>query len=589
MSVGNALLTFNYTSGLSYVYGENHDVTEKDTLNYISNGSGKTVILVDAPLFALYGRTQRKIKKGEIVNIQNRSDCVVKLCIEKDGDEYIIERGIKPDRIMIIKNGIPENEEAKKKNANKSIEDDILDGISFEVFKNIIVLNGTSSKHFFEYGKSEKRVFINEIFKLGFLEYLQDQFTTEIRDKKVEVDKSDVLRDFKEKEIERLRSLVDAHENDEVLDVSGDMEKKIESELVLLEDTKNAMSKIVSEDFGGDYMDIMQKHSTALIKINEMNNNITRIDTMIKNMRSQYTSVKKEYKTISENNTCVHCLQNIPDELKTDMFEKLSNQALDMKNKADQMKVKKQDLEKRLDVMQKWYDQIKVLLEQYASLKQKEQISSLLVSQFKGQLQCKVDPKTSLNRVYEEISVAVSELENIITENESHRKNYSLLKVSRDLVGGKNFYGYYIGVFRNYLNKSINEYLEKMVSPHRIKFNNDLEADVYDGITSMSSYETLSTGEKSKINISLLLSFYDVLHSFHRMQTNILVLDEVLDTGLDSSAVAHLHKILKEKIKERPSLGIYVVSHKESENSFADKEGVNKIVFEKNHGFTSIK
>ena len=50
-----------------------------------------------------------------------------------------------------------------------------------------------------------------------------------------------------------------------------------------------------------------------------------------------------------------------------------------------------------------------------------------------------------------------------------------------------------------------------------------------------------------------------------------------------------LHKILKEKIEEKPDLGIYVVSHKNSENTFAEKEGIGKIVFERRMGFTTLK
>ena len=139
MSVGNEWLRFEYNTGLWYVYGENYDVVEEGDMTRISNGTGKTVVLVDAPLFALYGKTQRKIKRAEIINIQNACDCEVKLCFQKDDDEYIIERGLKPDKIIIVKNGVPESEEAKKRQANRVIEEEILDGISYDVFKNLIV------------------------------------------------------------------------------------------------------------------------------------------------------------------------------------------------------------------------------------------------------------------------------------------------------------------------------------------------------------------------------------------------------------------------------------------------------------------
>ena len=204
MSIGNEWLRFNYKTGLTYVYGENYDVTDEENLSVISNGSGKTVVLVDAPLFALYGRTQRKIKRAETVNLQNGCECEVRLCFTKENDTYIIERGLKPDKIVIIKNGVAESEEAKKRQANKIIEEDLLDGISFEVFKNLIVLNGTSSKHFFEYGKQEKRTFINEVFRLGFLDYLQVQLTESVKNKKYELDKFEIQKVAKEEENPKL-------------------------------------------------------------------------------------------------------------------------------------------------------------------------------------------------------------------------------------------------------------------------------------------------------------------------------------------------------------------------------------------------
>lgn len=589
MSIGDQWLHFDYKTGLSYVYGENHDVSENDGLNLISNGTGKTVVLVDAPLFALYGKTQRKIKKSEIVNIQNGSDCEVKLCFDKDGVEYLIERGLKPDKLIIIKDGVPESEEAKKRQANKIIEDEILDGISYEVFKNLIVLNGTSSKHFFEYGKNEKRVFINEVFRLGFLDYLQTTLSVEVRDMKTELDKKKIQKESKEKEIERLRNLIEANENGEVCDGSTELQSKIEEETKKIAESKKLINEIESVSFEGDLETYQKKYEVAKYKVTEVNNEIIRLNTSISNMRNQYMVLKNDYERISNESICSYCTQIIPDSLKHSLFEKLKVEGLKITEEANEMKQKKEALDLKLKSMNDWIQTANAVISNHQTSTTQLSTSTLLLQEYENQLAASVDPKRNTERVIEEITTAEKELKVISDEVNEIYKKYHIMKISRDLIGGKNFYGYYIGVFRSYLNKSINEYLEKMTSPHRIKFNNNLEADVFDGKMEVHSYDNLSTGEKSKVNLALLLSFYDVLHSFHRMETNILILDEVLDSGLDGIAVKHLHDILKEKIQINNQLCIYVVSHKGTENTFAEKEGVNKVVFSKLQGFTNIK
>ena len=589
MSIGNEWLHFDYKTGLSYVYGENYDVTEEENLSVISNGSGKTVVLVDAPLFALYGRTQRRIKKAEAINIQNGCDCEVRLSFKKDDDVYIIERGMKPDKIIIIKNGVAESEEAKKRQANKVIEEEILDGISFEVFKNLIVLNGTSSKHFFEYGKNEKRTFINEVFRLGFLDYLQVQLTESVKSKRLELDKFEIQKVAKEEEIERLKSLVEAAESGEVVDTSGDLNHKILQEETKIEAAQTILNGIESEVFGGTKEEHTRKHEFAVAKINETNEEIIRLDASIDSLRKEYQRLKTDYEYISTQSNCPQCTQPISQELRTGLNKRLADEGLDVQVSATKVKEEKATLEDKIQKMRDWMNLANASMNTYQTNANIVTHSTSLLTEYKNQLNAKPEGGVSIEAINEEIKTLDQNFQDFNVELEEVKRDYQIHKVCRDLVGGKNFYGFYISIFRNYLNKAINEYLEKMVSPHRIKFNNDLEADVYDGNLKAHSYDNLSTGEKAKINLALLLSFFDVLHAFHRMETSLLVLDEILDSGLDSPSIVLLHEILKEKAKANPHLGIYVVSHKDSKGVWSAQEECSKVVFCKKMGFTTVK
>lgn len=587
MSVGNEWLTFDYGTGLFYVYGENEDVDNGSDVSNISNGTGKTVVLVDAPLFALYGRTQRKIKKHELVNIQNQSDCEVKLTLQKDGDVYIIERGLKPDKVVIYKNGEPEVEEAKKRKVNRIIEEEILDGISFEVFKNLIVLNGNTSKHFFEYGKNEKRNFINEVFRLGFLEYLQINLTNTLKEKKEELDRKNVQITSKKEEIERLRKLYQSIQSGNEKETNQEIQKKIEDEKKKLEAAKQKVQTIEQTVFQGDKKTQEERIANAQKKIESTNAEIVRLDSEVNNCRQRYTTLKKQFEQILQQNECPQCTQPIPDTLKQKLKDKIVSSRNEIIQKAQEVKAAKESRQQKIPVMREWLKKANEALTEYNNTISFISNSSLLMEEYSKQIQSKSG--YNLDSITKEIEELERAYKTICDEYKNLEHDFNTHKVCRDLVGGKNFYGYYISVFRKYLNNSINEYLNKMASTHHVKFNNDLEADVFDGEQSVHSYDNLSTGEKSKINIALLLSFFDVLNSFHRMETNILVLDEVLDTGLDTSAVRLLLNILQEKVSERQDIGIYVVSHKDANSSFAAQENAGKIVFQKRLGFTTIK
>jgi DNA repair exonuclease SbcCD ATPase subunit len=585
MSIGDVPLVFDFKSGISFVVGKNYDVSDQNDNNLISNGSGKTVVLVDSLLFALYGKTQRKIKKSEIVNVYNGGNCEVKLTFEKDGVVYLIERGLNPDYLLIYKNGIAESEEAKKRQANKIIEEELLDGISFEVFKNLIVMNGSTSRHFFEYGKQEKRDFINQVFRLGFVEFLQEELTDDYKNKKIETEKLEVKESLKKEELIRLRELCTNPSQSRSESI-----KKLQDQLSQQKNEVTNIQKQLSEystEFGSfSALNTKRQETKELIRqldarINSLTSKISTTDDAITRLRSEYVITKNEKQ-------CPTCKQDIPTERREQIIASLTQNGKSLSIKLTEIKEEYKKLSKERDDLNVWVARADDVILKAKVLKNNEVQKTLYMEECSRQLssiqsQQPPDPKTLAGMIEQ----TNKEIDDITKELSSSRYELVLLKTTRDIVGGNNFYGHYMGVFRSYLNKAINEYLEKMNSPHRIIFNHDLDADVFDGNKKVHSYDNLSTGEKAKVNISLLLSFFDVLYSFHRLQTSLLVLDEVIDVGIDGTGVELLHKILWDKTKTNPDVGIYVITHK-TESFTMDQDGVSKVIIEKRNGFTVL-
>ena len=110
------------------------------------------------------------------------------------------------------------------------------------------------------------------------------------------------------------------------------------------------------------------------------------------------------------------------------------------------------------------------------------------------------------------------------------------------------------------INKTVNKYLTAM--DFFVNFN--LDENFNESIKSRHrdefSYENFSEGEKQKIDLSLLLTWRTVAKLKNSVSTNLLILDEVFDSSLDSSATEELLKILNSLSSE---MHVWVISHKE--------------------------
>ena len=96
-----------------------------------------------------------------------------------------------------------------------------------------------------------------------------------------------------------------------------------------------------------------------------------------------------------------------------------------------------------------------------------------------------------------------------------------------------------------YINFTLDEsFTEVIKSRHRDKF----------------SYSSFSEGEKQKIDLSLLFTWRYVAKLKNSIITNLLILDEVFDSSLDTNATEDLLKILKDI--GMGNTNMFIISHK---------------------------
>ena len=141
MSVGNQTQAIDFQQKLlTLVLGEDLDMGGDDAGS--RNGTGKTTI-VNALSYALYGEALTKIRKDNLVNKTNGKNMLVTITFEKDGKNYKVERGRKPN---VMKYFIDEEEQelsdVSQGDSRKTQEDlNRMIGMNPKMFKHIVALN----------------------------------------------------------------------------------------------------------------------------------------------------------------------------------------------------------------------------------------------------------------------------------------------------------------------------------------------------------------------------------------------------------------------------------------------------------------
>ena len=133
-----------------------------------------------------------------------------------------------------------------------------------------------------------------------------------------------------------------------------------------------------------------------------------------------------------------------------------------------------------------------------------------------------------------------------------------------------------------YLNNRLTYYLDKLGLPHQVVFLNDLSVEITQ-LGQDLDFDNLSRGERNRLILGMSFAFRDVWESLYQ-NINLLFIDELIDSGMDTSGVENSLAVIKKMGRER-SKNVYLISHKDE--LVGRVNHVLKVV--KENGFTSYE
>lgn len=326
----------------------------------------------------------------------------------------------------------------------------------------------------------------------------------------------------------------------------------------------NEYEKYVSDfvDTYGEPDDVKQQNQQQL---NDVEKAVTRLENVQSSLDNLDSTVIVNIEGESYKN--VPDLEKLVDE-KTSEKEKATTEKDKIQEDVLSHQGKREELNTQLSsfTLQSQGDIEEIKREKEASVQKKEQ----------AQKDIQNNPHEDYIHSLESNMVDPSEYEEKVSSLQKEDKHYNyLIKMLSDSKSfiRKNIIEQYVP----YLNKQLNSYLHTLDSSHYIEIQSDLSVYI-EYLTKPVSYFSMSRGERLRANLSASLAFRDLLGMLG-VKTNLLMVDEFFDSGLDRDGTMNTFKIVKDYTEN-----VLLVSHRDDFDKLVDRT----VTIEKKNGFTRL-
>ena len=571
MSVGNQTQAIDFDRGqLTLVLGENLDLGGDDS--GARNGTGKTTI-INGLSYAIYGQALTNIKKDNLVNKINNKGMLVTCSFEKDGIDYHIERGRKPNVLKFTVNGqehesLDQDEsQGDSRETQKYIED--MFGMTHDMFKHLVALN-TYTEPFLSMKAADQRAIIEQLLGITMLSEKAEALKEQTKITKDAIVTENTKIETIKASNDRIQQSIDALERKEKL-WADQHEAAIES-------IAKAIDKLLDIDIEQEIAAhrALEAYNTKRKNINDLNTQIKRTELDLAREEKDLAKLVTDIESL-ENHTCNTCGHPFHDDRQKTLLAS---------KRKDHTETKKQvaananlliELNETLsslgdlgDSPQVGYDTLEQALNHKNTLQGLERDLEIKAAE--------TNPYTE--QIQELRNTAVQEIDfeavNELVKLKDHQEFLHKLLTNKDSFIRKRIIDQNLA----YLNQRLTYYLDRIGLPHIVEFQNDLTVTITQ-LGQDLDFDNLSRGERNRLILSLSWAFRDVWENLYQ-SINLLFIDELVDSGMDASGVESSIAVLKKMTRERQK-NVFLISHRDDLTSRVNH--VLKVI--KENGFTS--
>ena len=516
------------------------------TLIVGSNGAGKSTML-DALCFALFNKPFRKISKSQLVNSINEKGTKVQVTFSIGRDEYRVFRAIKPNIFELYKNNKLVDQDAATKDTQKYLEQSILK-LNFKSFTQVVILGSSTFVPFMQLTAPNRREVIEDLLDIKIFSHmntiLKDRYKVAYQQSK---DCSNLLSIAEERLKSQEKLIKSLREVNSVR--RQEKEDKVVQNKALIESIEQDQSQRKDE------LSVLDKQ---LIDTESHQYILSDLKSKTADLKSEMKRVSKEMKFLKSHDTCPTCTQTISTEFKEGKIESLTTSGV--------------DYAKKLKKEQKAIEDVVSILDEANMLSMKAHELRTEISTFDRDLVRLDSENLSIERELSNLVAApkiekeehvlktlVDDFEDTKIDCGKVAQKIDEYHTVRSLLQDSGIKSRIIKKYVPIFNQLINKYLHSMDFFVNFTLDEEFNEEIKSRFRDDFCYASFSEGEKQKIDLALLFTWREVARMKNSAATNLLILDEVFDSSLDTDSTGALLSILGTL---GSNTNIFVISHK---------------------------
>ena len=538
------------------------------TLIVGENGAGKSTIL-DALSFALFGKAFRNVNKPQLLNTITQKNLVVEIEFSIGSNEYKIIRGIKPTIFEVYQNGNLLNQSAEMKDYQQILEKQIIK-VNHRSFCQVVILGSATFEPFMQLAAWKRREVIEDLLDLQIFTTMNTLLKTKINE-----NSENIIRTTGDKKlIEEKIKLIKVH----MAELQNNNDQLIKEKQERIEETNNQIQLLNDE-----YWEFEKKRKELVESIEDeetISKKVKQLEKLKHQIEAKKAVLENDVKFFEKHENCPTCTQTISPDFREKTVLSKTNEIGEIESGLDQLIEQYEQTNSRLNEIMDIHTEINNQRMEIHRIKTK--VTSLIEYRDSLDDEIKNINKKTADNEDTKISDLEKELEEVGVKYNQLIDDKTVMSAAASLLKDGGIKAKIIKQYIPVINKLINKYLSAMEFMCQFELDEEFNETIKSRYRDEFSYASFSEGEKMRINLAILFTWRAIAKLRNSINTNILIMDEVFDSSLDSNGTEEFLKLINHLTSDTNT---FIISHK-TDQLYDKFEKVIK--FEKHKNFSRI-
>lgn len=533
------------------------------TLIIGENGAGKSTFL-EALTFALFGKPFRKINKPQLINSMTRKNLVVEVEFNIGPNSYKIIRGLKPNLFEIYLNNELIDQSAESKDYQDVLEKHVLK-VNYKSFCQVVVLGSASYVPFMSLPTGQRREIIEDLLDLEVFTVMNNLLKDKIYFNNEDIRKVETEKRIIDEKIKLVKKhSADREENDRI--IIEDREQAIKSTQDQINTVNNKRKQLVTEI--DNIISSIGDERSAIDNIKKMNRIKHELDLKI-------DTLKRDSEFFHDNTTCPTCTQEIDVSFRESHIKEINDKINSINDSIPKLIDKLNEAQEIADKAVKYRNSINEIKVSISTIDSQIKTYTDYIQRTQHEID-NIKSRTKISNS-ENIDILEQESKDIEAKLTSLIQHSTALSLTGLMLKDGGIKSKLVKQYIPIINKLINKYLSALDFFVNFELDENFQETIKSRFRDDFSYESFSEGEKMRLNLAILFAWRAIAKLRNSINTNILVLDEVFDSSLDTNGTDEFMKMLDGLTNDTNT---FIISHKQ--DTLIDK-------FENVLRFTKVK